>query len=54
MNYPEKSGTLEATLEILRLHMEMEIKYSNPADASAQFLQEQIDYITKQLKRAGE
>lgn len=46
-----KSGTLSATLEILKIKMEAEL--NNPTE-SAQFLVDQIAYIDKQLKKVGE
>ena len=52
MGYAEKSGILEATLEILKIKMETEIKYSN--QDMTQVLQDYVKYIDQQLKKVGE
>lgn len=45
-----KSGTYEATLEILKIRMEAEIKY--PSEDSQKALKEFVEYIDSQLEKA--
>lgn len=46
----EKSGTYEATLEILLIEAEIELKHTDNQDM-IKFLEKQIDYINRQLQK---
>jgi hypothetical protein len=50
MKMAVKSGTYEATLEILKIKMEAEIKY--PSEDPKKALKEFVKYIDKQLVKA--
>ena len=52
MKMAVKSGTYEATLEILKIKMEAEIKYPNEDPQKA--LKEFVKYIDSQLLKAAQ
>lgn len=52
IDYARKSGTYEATLEILESDMKIEMKYTENQEFK-DYLQKKIDYIDRQLKKTG-